>query len=573
MQNVTGLQSLKNLIFTNTVNLSSATSYCPINSEDGYCRLKKEETISPAILIPSNTIPSLNLVKLHTEVNFNRINLQSIKRYQKYGHFYMFSGLDKNGSAKLVIVFKSKTVAVLDIDFFDFEFFKGPVPCSIAVVTQRYSKNAIKRDRFDQQILPSERDLFVHWFYDGGRSGALLLGEVKNIGEIAGIYKLKHGCLLIITADKRALVYGKNYKKDGQCMVTQLKSNQFGRDLSVSEMIETADIAAKQLILVQYRSVSSGDDDEDKRHFIIFRLNKRGQLFKIVDTGEHVPQKGQNKHFARIIHIREKGDLENPIIGYLIRFITYEGKSVFMHFWKLNKFGKMEKVYHKFKVATLEDSEIEVIGSRKMKRGRVVEIKDGLGFCFLHFYRTKRVIRVVFNFLVLFIQQKTIEKDLTNEVYGTGEIRLSEQLKIMNLNELPGAELDDFIPIVDLEGELVSEDGSDDEREFEYYSNHHKALNDSKMLNPYFTNDEENRVRHSSRIESVRKKSLGLEFDQAEFELKLKNRREGKKLYAQNQKLIENRKKPYRASRFGKKVMIDDEKQKKREKDVCCVLI
>jgi hypothetical protein len=147
-------------------------------------------------------------------------------------------------------------------------------------------------------------NISLYWTWDKGEPGVKELGGIYDLRvPLVGIFKLKYSLLLVLTEDKRALVYGKNYDANGNFAPVVMTSTDLNRYLGRSDKILEACICNKEFLLIKYQpngmaTMLNFEDLENGKeekppiyHFVMFRISKLAKLMKIDDSWEKMEEK------------------------------------------------------------------------------------------------------------------------------------------------------------------------------------------------------------------------------------------------------------------------------------------
>lgn len=559
------------IIFSNEIDFNKFKNFYPLNVRDGYNSSSSDGKITPMELeILKNGDIKLNKSGKKS-YEFALKGLDKIENYKDFGYYFMFMGLDSKGKRYLYLTFKGKFITKIQSDYSKFVYFKGSVPRSLSIITQE-DLGFSKKNKKPGISEISKRKLVLHFFYNGGESGPLRLDEVDSPdAPVVNIFKLNHDCLMVLTEDKKGIVYGKSYDKFGKFKAVILQDNNIGRDMSKNDKILEAVICHKEFLLIKYSTVY-GEEKNEKFYFVVFRISKLAKLLKIHDSQEVDYDRNWDKLLIGIYEVREEEGEE--ISGLFIKYFTIEENSLYYHLEKLNKYGRFTEVFHKFKIRNLTQSEI---------KGGISSIKGNPGFDFVKINQSEKIIRVIYDINELFNLENSLEKDLTTDKSNNSNLNnLLEKLMKISDQEIK-AEKEAYKPIELLELDLLESEDEDlfeenkdrgfryrpDNRgSFNYYSNHEKALNDSKVLTPLYTNSQENAKNFSDMIDKTRKNSIGSVFSKEEFEERERDKVRRKSLFKQHEKSIKDRSKGRRGRLTGER----NEEKNKRD-NACCLLI
>lgn len=566
-------QKAENSIFTNQISLKKFQDFFPIKVNGGYTPLKNEGTISPLLTTTSDNSGEKNLsLKKITDSysSFKKSKIKKITNYKNLGYYSFFACTNTKNETEILVFFQKEFLASLPTDSKKFIFFKNSVPGSVSIVTQ-------KRLRSD----PDEWKLTLNFFYDFGKSGPLKLDEItirrKSIIEIV---KLNFDCLLVLTSDKTATIYGKSYDKFGKFNANLVQNNILTRDLSNTDKVLQAAQSHKEFLLIKYCSQSQ-NGKEKKYFFIVYRISKLAKLMKIHDSQEVDPDRIWDKLYINIFGVWEEKD-EGELTGLFIKYYTVENNSLYFHFEKLSKYGRFTNIFHKIKIQNLK------------KKEKIEEVIGDKGFDFIKISGREKIIRFIYDFENLFSADKSIDIDIVNRKKNNPENYDKTIQKLEKISEnsfLEQKKREVFINLIDIE---IDDDDEEEEeifdefsemkemgfkptdhkqRDFQYYSNHQKALGDAKVLTPLFTRDKRNARNFSEMLVRKRKDSIGTLFSQEEYQRRKSDKKKRKSLFNRHEKNITHRKIAKRGKSNFDKIFTGDSESNRAQRNTCCKLI
>lgn len=287
------------------------------------------------------------------------------------------------------------------------------------------------------------------------------MGSISDLkSPILGIFKLKYSLVLVITLDKRALVYGKSYNEDGNFEPVVLTSTDLNRFFGKSDKIMDCCICNKEFLLVKYQPnglASVNFDDLENGisekppifHFIIFRISKLAKVMKIDDSWEKMEEDDgySEKHHAKLLAVIDRSSPNGAeYLGFLVKFYSYSSDRLFLNFWKLNQYGRFDGTTFKYLIAEkLQEDDHNSL---------ILDIKHGYGYDYLRVKYSKskqiKVLRLVFNSAKIFDQTEDVIQELKMGILSDEQNKLVEELKIKNRNQLKEGEQNGIMDMDDM---------------------------------------------------------------------------------------------------------------------------